>query len=390
MNASTPHFKLLRQADVYAPEPLGVCDVLVAGSKIVSIASSLPSLPNAYPVKEVDLQGKRLLPGLLDCHVHLTGGGGEAGPESRVPPVKLTQFTKAGVTTAIGLLGTDGTTRSIADLVTAARGLCTYGFTAYCYTGSYQIPPPTLMGSVREDLVFVDRIIAIGEVAISDHRSSQPTLQEIVRLASDAHVSGLMTGKSGVLHLHVGDGKRGLQLIREALETTEIPSRTFHPTHCNRNPRLWEEVKGMVDSGVTFDITAFPPDDESVYVTDAIEDWLKLSLPIEQLTVSSDGGGCLPFFDEQGELRHMDVGTSQCLADTLKELQERGHSLATILPLFTTNVSHKFRLHSKGRISEGLDADFITLDDNHLIQDVWCNGRRMLNNGETVVKGMFE
>ena len=381
---------LLRNADVYAPEPLGLQDLLLAGGSIVAMAPSLSTPLDDYDVRIVDLEGQRLLPGLIDCHVHLTGGGGESGPESRVPPVALTQLTRAGVTTAIGLLGTDGTTRSIADLVTAARGLCAYGFTAYCYTGSYQIPPPTLLGTVREDLVLIERIVGIGEIAISDHRSSQPTLTEIVKLAADAHVSGLMTGKAGVLHLHVGDGKRGLSLIREALDTTEIPSRTFHPTHCNRNPRLWEEVKSMTDYGVTFDVTAFPPDNESVYVTDAISQWLDEGLPSEQLTVSSDGGGCLPCFDEQGEMLHMDVGTSECLAITLRELQERGYALETVLPFFTSNVAHKFRFHRKGRLAVGQDADLLVLNETHHVQDVWCRGRRMVIDGEAVVRGLYE
>ena len=81
----------------------------------------------------------------------------------------------------------------------------------------------------------MDAIIGVGEVAISDHRSSQPTLDELLRLASEAHVGGLMSGKAGILHLHVGDGPRGLDLVREALDRSEIPARVFNPTHVNRS-----------------------------------------------------------------------------------------------------------------------------------------------------------
>ena len=178
----------------------------------------------------------------MDCHAHITGGGGECGYQSRVPPLALTRFTTAGITTVVGLLGTDDVTRDTASLVATARGLCQEGITAYCYTGGYHVPPITLTGSVRGDIVHVDRIIGVGEVAISDHRSSQPSTDEILRLASEAHVAGIMTGKAGTCHLHLGDGERGLGLVREALSTGEIPARVYHPTHVNRRRKLFEEA----------------------------------------------------------------------------------------------------------------------------------------------------
>ena len=52
-------------------------------------------------------------------------------------------------------------------------------------------------------------MIGIGELALSDHRSSQPTRDELLRIASDAHVAGMISGKAGIVHLHLGDGERG-------------------------------------------------------------------------------------------------------------------------------------------------------------------------------------
>src|SRR5205085_7564452 len=134
----------------------------------------------------------------------------------------------------VGLLGTDGATRTIRDLVGRTLGLREEGISAWCYTGNYQVPVQTLTGSVRDDIVFIDPIIGVGELAISDHRSSQPTLDELLRVASDVHVAGMMSGKAGVLHLHLGDGPRGLELVRRALDGSELPPRVFHPTHVNR------------------------------------------------------------------------------------------------------------------------------------------------------------
>jgi len=344
----------------------------------------------------LDLHGARVIPGLIDCHVHFTGGGGEAGPATRVPPVQLSHLTLAGVTSAIGLLGTDGSTRTIAELLANARGLADLGVSTFCYTGGYEVPPVTLSGSVRGDLVHNDRLIAVGEVAISDHRSSQPTYDEFVRLAADAHVSGMMTGKAGLLHLHLGDGKRGLGLVRQALDTTELPARTFHPTHCNRQRRLWQEAKALSKRGVAIDVTAFPPepDDGSdtacLGAAQAIAEWLSEGLDPERLTCSSDGGGCLPVFDGDGCLLHMDVGRSMALSDTLVQLLGEGWDLARILPIFTSNVAKLFRLHGKGELAVGCDADLVVLDDAGRARHVLAGGRWLVEDGVALVRGMFE
>ena len=139
---------------------------------------------------------------------------------------------------------------------------------AWCYTGSYQCPPHTLTGTVRGDIVFVDPIVGVGELAISDHRSSQPTFDELVRVAADCHVAGLTSGKAGHVHLHLGDGDRGLALVRRAVTETELPARVFQPTHVNRNRRLFDEALALATAhGVPIDVTAFPADDDAVGIT---------------------------------------------------------------------------------------------------------------------------
>ncbi|HMV67430.1 MAG TPA: beta-aspartyl-peptidase, partial [Myxococcota bacterium] len=301
---------VLRGAELFDPAPRGAQDVLVAGGRVAAIAPSLGEGPPGWPVEVVDCAGLRLVPGLIDAHTHMTGGGGEGGARTRVPAVGLSRFTLAGVTTAVGLLGTDCTTRSIAENLACARGLAELGLHALCYTGGYQVPPVTVTGSVRGDLVHVDRVVAVGEVAISDHRSSQPTFDELVRIASDAHVAGMMTGKAGLLHLHMGDGERGLALVRRALDETELPPRTFHPTHCNRNRRLWAEAMELGRRGGFVDVTGFPDDDSAA---EDIAAWLAAGLDPSRITLSSDGGGCLPTFDADGVLLHMDVGRSHTL-----------------------------------------------------------------------------
>jgi beta-aspartyl-dipeptidase (metallo-type) len=376
---------LLRNAELYTPARAGRMDVLVGGEKIVAIAPRLPDLDGlGEALAVVDVAGARVVPGLVDSHVHVTGGGGESGPASRVPPVAPSELSKAGITTVVGVLGTDGTTRDVAGLVAATLGLRESGISAWCWTGSYEIPPITLTGSVRKDIVFVDPVLGVGEVAISDHRSSQPTFDEIARLAADCHVAGLMSGKAGVLHLHVGDGPRGLELVHRALRETELPPRVFYPTHVNRKARLFDEALELAGRGVTIDVTAFPVEegDAAVSATDAIETYLARGGPPDRLTCSSDGGGCLPTFGSDGRMIAMDVGRPGAVFETLTALLGRGLALEAVLPVFTENVALLLRLERKGRIAVGADADLVVLDDGHRIRDVMAGGRFLVRGGK--------
>jgi len=383
---------LLRNVEIFAPEPRDARHILVGGGKVLWIGRDVPALPSALGVVERDLAGRRMIPGLVDGHVHLTGGGGESGPESRVPPVPLSRFTRAGVTTVVGVLGTDDLTRTTASLVAAARGLVAEGISAWCHTGGYHLPPATLTGSVRGDIVHVDRIIGVGELALSDHRSSQPTRDELLRIASEAHVAGLMTGKAGIVHLHLGDGPRGLDLVNASLDASELPPRVFNPTHVNRRRALFEEAMQLADRGAWIDLTAFPvgADEDAWSAEDALLRYLGAELPAERITVSSDGGGCLPVFDADGRVTDMDVGSPGALAAALRELLNRGQALERVLPAFTSNPADLLRLPDKGRIEAGGDADLVVLNQNGEITDVMAMGRWHLVDGRPVVHGTFE
>jgi beta-aspartyl-dipeptidase (metallo-type) len=384
--------ELLRNADLYDPKPRGRAHLLVAGETLAWVGTDIPELPGTLDVKVRDLDGRRVIPGLIDGHVHLTGGGGEAGPHTRVPPLALSRLTAGGVTTAIGVLGTDDTVRSTAELVTTARGLIAEGLSAYCYTGGYHFPPATITGSVRQDIVLVDLILGVGELAISDHRSSQPTLDELLRVAADAHVAGLMMDKAGIVHLHVGDGQRGLELVRQALEQTELPSRVFNPTHVNRRKALLQEAMVLAQRGCTIDITAFPVEegDDGWSAAEALTRYLEAGLPPDRVTVSSDGGGCLPVFDSSGRVIAMDVGRPAAMADTLRELLACGQPLERVLPAFGANQAALLRLPQKGRLSSGADADLVVLDEDGIVEDVMARGRWHVLAGRPVVRGSLE
>ncbi len=383
--------KLLLNARVYAPAPLGVRHLLIAGGRIVWMGGPRLDLPPYLGAETIDLEGRTVIPGIIDAHVHLTGGGGEAGAHTKVPPLPLSRFTRSGITSVVALLGTDDATRHPRELVTAVNGLKHEGLSAWCYTAGYHVPPVTITGTVRGDIATIDAIIG-AKCAISDHRSSQPTTDELRRLASETHVGGLMTGKAGIVHLHVGDGARGLEPIREALHGTELYPRVFNPTHVNRRKALMDDAIALARDGSHVDITAFPvAEGEDAYsAEDALLRYLDSGAPIDRVSVSSDGGGCLPTFDGEGRVAHMDVGDPGDLSRTLRGLLAKGAPLERVLPAFTSNPALLLKLAGKGHLSVGADADLVSLDEKGGVVDVMAMGTWHVRAGQPVVRGTFE
>jgi beta-aspartyl-dipeptidase (metallo-type) len=134
--------------------------------------AQLAALNVAYEI--IDGRNMLLIPGLIDGHQHLIGAGGEQGFTSRMPEIPLEKIICAGITTVVGLLGTDTTTRHLECLHAKTSQLCDEGITAYMYTGGFELPPRTLFSLLSDDVVMIDKIIGTGEIAISDERYVDP------------------------------------------------------------------------------------------------------------------------------------------------------------------------------------------------------------------------
>jgi beta-aspartyl-dipeptidase (metallo-type) len=306
-------FTWIQGAEIYAPKHLGVKDVVLCFDRILAVGEDLSHFKNLPNVTRIDAHGMYMFPGLIDQHVHITGGGGEGGFHYRTPEISLSHITTAGVTTVVGVLGTDGVTRSTAELLAKAKALDHEGITAYIYCGAYQVPTRTITGSPRSDLVFIDKVIGVGEIAIADTRSSHPSEQQLAELASEARVGGLLAGKAGVLHIHVGDDEVKLSKLFDLLKKTELPRSVFVPTHLNRNPDLLQDAIRYGREGGYVDITSgIRPDEHdhiSVKPSKAIRQLLDAGVDPWQITMSSDSNGSSPIFDAQGKLVAMGIGS---------------------------------------------------------------------------------
>ena len=253
--------KLLKNANVYAPEKLGKKDILIEGEKILLMQDSIEGYEGLPGVETYDLEGKIVVPAYIDMHVHITGGGGEQGPASRVPESQLSEFLKNGITTVVGLLGTDGVTRSVENLVAKARALTEEGMTVYTLTSSYGYPPTTLTGSVERDIILVPPMIGV-KVAVSDHRSSNPGGEELIALATAARRAGLLSNTPGLVTMHMGDGEGRLDPVFYVLDHSDVPAKNLLPTHILRNPGLID-AGAEVESGYAGDMSSTVPADKT-------------------------------------------------------------------------------------------------------------------------------
>lgn len=369
-------FKLLKGAECYSPKYLGVLDIFVAADKIAMISQEI-HLGNFPAVEVIDCSGKIACPGFIDQHVHISGGGGEQGPKSIIGPIGANALLTAGITTVVGILGADGVGKSMQGLLMTARSLEADGLTTYIYTGNYGVPTVTITGRVLTDIALVDKVIGNGEIAISDFRSSYPSLQELTVLAHETVTGGMLGNKAGVMHIHVGDGKDGLSPLLNLLDKTDFPISMFVPTHLNRNTALFNEAIQFHKNGGIIDLTAGENTEAGRSVPDCLLELIKGGNGLDRVTVSSDGNG-----SGAGE-SHKEVGSVMALFNDIKmAIKEYGIPAEMVLKTATENVARVLKIYpAKGTLAPGSDADILFIDKQTFMPDM------LLSKGAFKVKG---
>lgn len=390
---------LFKNVELYTPEYLGHMDVLVIGDKIGKISENIEVEQGMFDkslISVVDCTDYIMIPGLIDGHVHLLGGGGEGGYKTRTPELMLSDLILGGITTVVGCLGTDGISRTMQSLIAKAYGLREEGVSAYVYTGSYRLPLATVTGSIQQDIRMIDPVVGIGEIAISDHRSAAPTFEELAKAASDARVGGILSGKAGLVNIHLGDGKDMMRYLFEMQEKTELPYAQFLPTHANRNGSLFKEAIKYAKGGGYIDFTTSTVplfiEDGEVPAAKAFIDCLNEGVSPYHVTFSSDGQGSLPIFDSSGALSGLDVGKSSSLFGALQTLvMDMGCEIEKALLPVTKNPAKLLKLLNKGEIKANSDADMVLVTkDTFEIRSVYARGVAMMENGILLKKGTFE
>lgn len=374
---------LIKSVKIFAPEFLGTKDIFICGGKVVCIDDSLNlSLPNLKIIN-----GSKFIatPGFIDKHIHITGGGGEGGFKTRVPEICLSNLIQAGITTAVGLLGTDSLTRSVENLVAKANALTSEGITCYAHTGAYTSKSPTITGDIGKDIVFIDSIIGT-KLAISDHRSSSVSKDELAKIVSAGRVAGMIASKSGHTTLHMGDGKKGLGLIYEVLDEYDIPIFFFQPTHINRNQELFKQSFKFLKDGGFVDFTCGIP---GLSPFEAVKQVKSQGIDTSKITISSDGYGSYSSYDSDGKLLKIGVSSIMSIKDEFIKFINGGFDISEALRFFTSSVANSIGV-KKGRIQVGFDADMLLFDDEFNLEFMIAKGEILKDDKGFIKKGTYE
>ena len=363
---------LFENGELYAPEPLGRTSLLLADSKIGKVgdvdATALRRLGVEHEV--VDVKGCVVTPGFIDPHVHLLGGSGEGGFSTQTPEFFLSEIVRNGVTTVVGALGVDTTMKTMAGLLAKVKGLKEEGLNAYLWTGGYDIPPASVMASVREDIMYLDEVIGAGEIAISDLRSMDPSPRELAKVVTDCYVGGMLAGKAKLAHFHVGDRDTRLQPLRDLLEQFHVQPEWLYATHVERSEKLMREAIDLAKKGAAVDIDVVEED---------LPRWVRFYRDNggdpRRLTVSSDGA----------------ITSPRLVLEQLRRcVLEEGVPLEEMLPLVTSNTARILALPLKGRLEFGREADVVVMERGSLdIVHVLSRGRWMVRDGEEVARERF-
>ncbi|MEK2645279.1 amidohydrolase family protein [Bdellovibrio sp. BCCA] len=362
----------LENAEIFQEGRFIKAHIFTAGERIKKIQAVDYHTLRDLDVKVYDCTGCFVIPGILDPHLHLAGGSGEKGGfSSQSAAITIAECVRGGVTTLVGTLGVDTTTKTMPELVARARAFNDVGLTAYCYTGGYDCPPRTITDSVRHDVIYIPEIIGVGEIAIADRRAPEPTLHDLARSMVDAYVGGMLSNKPGISHIHAGGGDRRLQTLRDLMEVHVIVPHKIHITHIGRSKALVEEAIEMAKRGCFVDLDLW--DRDFVYWYKVYRD---LGGPLDQLTVSSDAG----------------IGSPSELWWELRDaVLNHGYTLEELLPHFTVNTARALGLSRKGRILVEHDADLTVIDaKNFEIKHVISRGQVFLEDGKFVFSNRMD
>lgn len=363
---------LIENGEVFAPTPRGRRSLLLADGRIAKIGDVDRRAVEALGVEHeaFDATGLLVVPGLIDPHEHLLGGSGEQGFSTQTPEFFLSEIVGGGITTVVGVLGADTTMKTMAGLLAKAKALREQGLGAFIWTGGYDVPPTTIMQTVRDDILFIDEVIGAGEIAISDRRAQDPLLHELARVATNAYVGGTLARKAGLTHLHVGDCGRRLAPVRELIEEHDVDPAWLYLTHIERSEALMREAIQLAARGVAVDIDTVEED---------LHRWLRFYLEeggnAEQLTISTDAALNSP--------RTLHAQLQQCV-------RQHGVPLEQLLPLVTRNPARILSFEDRGVLEVGRRGDVLLLERGSLdVVHVLCNGVCMVRDGEVVVQENF-
>ena len=203
------------------------------------------------------------------------------------------------MTPFLGVSGTDSMSRSIENLLAKVRGLKQEGASGWMWTSNYSYPVTTITDSVKTELFAIPEVLGV-KIALGDHRCSFPSMEEVRSIVADVRVAGMLTGKTGFVHVHLGDYTSSFDIF-DGIVASGLPIKHIRPTHVARHPAVFERAMGFAKQGGWIDITTGGGNYMGC-AADAYDMAVENGVPVNRITMSSDGHGSMPRFNEAGEM----------------------------------------------------------------------------------------
>ena len=389
---------LIRGGHLLAPEDVGERDILVFGDRIAAVDRRLSAPTGLGRVDVIDARGMRVIPGLIDQHVHFLGGGDGDGPDGRVPELHLSDLSTAGVTTAVGLLGVDIEMKTLPMLLRKAHELDRQGLTTFIYTGAMRLPAPFITSSIRSDIILIEKVVGVKS-AVAERLYPNRYPADFAQLAGEALQARAASGKAAIMHVHVGRLAEGLRPILDLIECGVAPYGLIVPTHVNRDPGmtpLFEQGMAYAKNGGVIDLTCcLGPQDgipSGLDIVAGLERCREAGVPLANITLSTDANVAVPAWGQDGKPAGLRaVPPSILWRDIVRLMRHGAMAPSDALALATSNVARVLGLsRRKGRVRPGFDADLVLVDQDDRLDTVMARGRRLVRARRPLATGPFE
>ncbi len=354
---------ILRGGTALLPSGWQRADVWLSPGGVVRIDAGDLADTTFGAVVELDCTDRWIVPGFLDGHLHLLGGGGGGGYATRIPELPVDAVLEAGITTCVAMPGVDNVTRSLRGLIAAARSFTGQGVRSFAMTGGFMWPPATLTGGIRDDLHLVPDLVGV-KIALGEHLATAPSLDELVTLLRELGWVSRMTGKAALLHVHLGTLPAPAGSLRVAIERAETDPSHVQVTHPNYTAAALEAALELGALGCRVDVNPLLHPGRvagSIAPAETVRELLAASIPLERLTMSSDGNASVP--------RPLPDGTIEPFSHQLGLLPAvhdvsagAGLTFEEALALITTNPARALQRPDLGLLEIGGAADAVVLD----------------------------
>ena len=135
----------------------------------------------------------------------------------------------------------------------------------------------------------------------------------------------MLSGKAGITNVHLGGGKRQYELLLKLWRRLRSLLVNFYRLMQIGQVSCLKQVSFLLKWAVPsilpqVKILIFGKEDDEVRFSKGLKRLLDEGIGLDQFTMTSDGQGSLPYFDENNQFIGLGVGSSRALMVGIKKL----------------------------------------------------------------------